>query len=355
MISKTPSIETVVVTGANGFIASHVVSQLLSVGYRVIGTIRNESKAAQIHQVHGNHNKLSIIVVRDITDADEIIRAVDSQLGPEEPLTAIQHLAAPFAYNVDDYERDLLKPAVQGTEAIVKVGQHFKSRGLRKLIHTNSFACIYDAAAGPCPEKTYTAADWSPLTYEDGLKASNAPEAYRAAKAVAEKTARSLLEHEQEIDLISLCPAMVFGPFLKGAEPDSIAELNESNKLVWDVVNKGEEADVPATKAPVWVDVRDVAQAHVLAVSESQLAGKRLLLAAGVYCNQEIADECRSACPKYASRIPKGQPGIRQAEKHFKVDSSEEAKLLGIEWRTLQGALKDLLPQLYAMEQRKGS
>ncbi|KAK4496708.1 hypothetical protein PRZ48_012691 [Zasmidium cellare] len=342
----------VLVTGANGFIASHVVSQLLDAGYQVLGTVRSSEKAQEVLKVHDSHQNLNAIVVDNITDKTEYIDAINAaSLAPPK---AIIHLAAPFSYAVTNYESDLLRPAIKGTEAILDLAEHYQ---VKTVVHTNSFACIYDAAAGPAPGKTYTASDWSPLTYEDGVKAANAPTAYRAAKAVAEMTAWEYMrgaQNQPAFNLISLCPAMVFGAFLPGAESSSIAKLNESNKLVWDVARQGRDGCIPPTKAPVWIDVRDVAKAHVKALTMSEkLAGKRLLLAAGVYCNQEIADAARRACPAFREVIPVGETGKREADTHFKVDADSASKMLGIEWTSLENSLKSLVPQLFGIASRE--
>lgn len=354
MPSKLPSTLSapalVLVTGANGFIASHVVSQLLAAGYHVLGTVRSAAKIGTVLKVHNHHRKLQLCIVEDITSKEEYVSAIESVI--DSHLDAIIHLAAPFSYSVTDYEKDLLIPAVRGTETVLDIAQHFK---IKTFVHTNSFACIYDAAAGAAPGKTYTSADWSPLAYEDGIHAPNAPAAYRAAKTVAEQSAWAYIEQcttGSSFSLISLCPAMVFGPFLPGAEPCSVAELNESSKIVWDVIRQGENGNIPPTKAPVWVDVRDVAEAHVRALSDEALVGKRLLLAAGVYCNQEIADVAREMCPKHKSRIPCGMPGKREAASHFKVDTRAEEGILGTRWMSLRDSLSDIVPQLFEIEQK---
>ncbi|KEF52734.1 uncharacterized protein A1O9_11151 [Exophiala aquamarina CBS 119918] len=348
---KPPS--RVVVTGANGFIASHVISQLLLLGFQVVGTVRSQNKADAVRKTHEQLSPesarlLETAVVENIINPE----AYSALFNSCQPV-AILHLASPFGYSVDDHERDLMQPAVRGTEAVLKAAA--KTPSVRRIIHTNSFACIYDASLGPRPGHVYTSKHWCPLTYEDGVKAANAPIAYRASKAVAEKTAWEFMVAPQfsgGFDLVSLCPAMVFGPFLDTpfSMPHSSEGLNTSNKLVWDVVSAGEQMAVPPTKGPVWVDVRDVAEAHVRALTNPSLGGRRMLLAQGVYCSQEIADVAREVARKHSHRIPIGCPGKREAETHFGVDSGVEASDLRIKWRNLSETLSDLLPQLYRIE-----
>lgn len=343
----------IIVTGANGFIASHTIQKLLARGFHVVGTVRSQSKADIVQNTHRHLNPQTIhlletVVISDITDPNAY-----TTLFEEKQPAAVLHLASPFGYSVASFEQDMMKPAVRGTEAVLNAAA--KTPSVQRVVHTNSFACIYDASLGPRPGYTYTSKDWCPLTYQDGVDAPNAPVAYRASKAVAEKTAWNFIQTQPNVhfDLVSLCPAMVFGPFLdtEFSLPASPAELNTSNKLVWDVVSAGEKAPVPPTKGPVWVDVRDVAEAHVRALVDSALGGRRMLLAQGVYCSQEIADVARTVASKHTARIPLGHPGQREAASHFAVDSTSESHDLGIKWRGLDETLSDLLPQLYRIEQ----
>lgn len=340
----------VVVTGANGFIAQHCVAALLSQGYKVVGTVRSRSKVQQVLDAHGRSPNLSVVVVEDITSAESYISALQSK----SPV-AVFHLASPFHYDTTNFEQDLMVPAVRGSTAVLEAAKMLG--GVRRIVHTNSFVCIYDAAKGPRPGKVYTAEDWSPLTYEDGVNAPNPAVAYRASKAVAERAAWKWMEENPDagFDLVSLNPGMVFGPFLPGAAPSSLASLNTSNKLVWDVVSAGEGNEVPPTKAPVWVSVADTALAHVKALQIPEAGGERYLLAAGVYCNQEIADTARAVARKHVSRIPKGEPGARELDSHFGVDATKSERALGIRWEALSDVFSKLLPQLYLIEASGGT
>lgn len=334
----------VVVTGANGFIAQHCIAALLEDGYRVVGTVRNAAKVQAVKNTHKGHAGLEVVVIEDITDAQSYLDII----GPLSP-AAVLHLAAPFHYKATNFEQEMMVPAVRGSTAILEAASQIKS--IRRIVHTNSFASIYDAAAGPSPDKTYTAHDWSPLTYEDGAKADNSPLAYRASKTAAEKAAWKFMESKGlGFDLVSLCPGMVFGPLLPEAKPTSIAGVNTSNLLVWAAISAGRDNAMPPTKGPVWVDVRDVANAHVKALRKAEAGGGRYLLASGIYCNQELADVSRRLFPKFGDRIPIGEPGKREAHTHYGVNTAETDKALGIKWRSLEETLSDVVPQLFEIE-----
>ncbi|KAF4442935.1 hypothetical protein F53441_11579 [Fusarium austroafricanum] len=337
----------IAVTGANGFIAQHCIALLLCEGYRVLGTVRSQTKLDQVLELHGRDPNLSVRVVEDITSVESYISAFGS-IRPD----AILHLAAPFHYDTTNLENDLMIPAVKGSTAILNAANQLG--GVKRIVHTNSFAGIYDAAKGLQPGKIYTAKDWSPLTYEDGVKAPAAAVAYRAAKTVAEKVAWKWMDDNPsaQFDLVSLNPAMVFGPFLQGAVPKSPEYLNTSNKIVYGIISAGENGEIPATKGPVWVSVKDVAIAHLRAIQVPEAGGERYLLAAGVYCNQEIADVARDVAGKHKNKIPPGTSGMREASTHFGVDASETEKTLGMKWQNLEDMLSGLLPQLFEIQKQ---
>ena len=364
--SSPPSAKArpIIVTGANGFIASHTIAALLRAGHRVIGTVRTQEKVNTVETTYltlglsgtagvaKDDYLFTTAIIPDITSADAY-----TELFQRTQPWAIVHLASPFAYTVKDFEADLMEPAVLGTTAVLTAAAATSS--VKRVVHTNSFACMYNAALGPRAGYTYTAQDWCPLAYADGVTAPNAAVAYRASKAVAEKTAWAFMQQNQSpqlaFDLVSLCPAMVFGPFLNTEHslPRTISALNTSNKLVWEVLSAGKENAMPPTKGPVWIDVRDVADAHVQAVLRPEMGGRRFLLAKGVYCTQEIADVAREAlAEKYSNRIPIGEQGVREKHNHFAVDASEEEQLLGKagRWRDLKETLTELGPQLYQIE-----
>lgn len=335
---------TVAVTGANGFLAQHCIGSLLDHGYRVVGTVRNARKAAVVEATHNNHENLAVVIIPNINDAANLRQT----LAPYRP-EACLHLAAPFSYMATDFEAELMIPATEGTRAVLAAMEALES--VRRVVHTSSFASILDANAEPVAGKVYTAEDWSPLTYDNGVKSKSVAEAYRASKVAAEKIAWDYMKsHQPSFDLVSLCPAMIFGPFLKHSIPKTIGGINTSNSLIWRAIRDTGDGVVPPTRGPVWVDVRDVAHAHLKSLLVPEAGGKRLLVAASMYSNQELIDVSRQRLPEWQGRIAVGEPGQRDTGVMYDIDASETEQLLKMEWRGLGECLENVVPQLFEIE-----
>ncbi|KAL3474259.1 major facilitator superfamily domain-containing protein [Aspergillus californicus] len=352
---EKPKMPTILVTGANGFIAAHCITRLLThpsnPPLKVRGTVRTPEKAqatrGAISSACGTKSatamaNLDLLVIPDPTDQTPIQTAMAG-------CDAVLHLASAFTYDVSpgEFETKLMRPAVQGTRAICEAAAQTSS--VKRVVIMSSFAAVYDAAKGVQPGKVYTEGDWSPLGYGDGVGAELVATAYRASKAVAEKTAWEFIR-EREVTvpykLVTLCPGMVFGKILHPMK--SLSQLNVSNGIVWEVL-KGENG-IPATKAPVWVDVDDLATVSLKALTVDLPSHERFLVTAGSYDTQEIADVVRDALPEARGRVPVGQPGKRIRDTHYSCDSSKVQRVLGVEFKGLIESVVPLARQLYGME-----
>ncbi|KAL5344045.1 MFS general substrate transporter [Aspergillus crustosus] len=262
---------------------------------------------------------------------------------PDEPPTAISdamagcdgvlHLASAFTYDVEpgEFEEKLMSPAVRGTRVVCQVASDIES--VKKVVIMSSFAAVYDVEKGLARGKVYCEEDWSPVGYADGVDAGVVQVAYRASKVVAERTAWDFVrDHDVQYKLVTLCPGM----------------SNASNKIVWEVL-KG-ESGIPTTKAPVWVDVADLATVSLKALLADLPSHERFLVTAGVYDTQEIADVVRAALPEEQGRIAVGQPGERIKDTHYSCDSSKVQHVLGMEFKGLAESIMPLARQLYALE-----
>ncbi|KAJ5131635.1 hypothetical protein N7448_005793 [Penicillium atrosanguineum] len=344
-MAPTDSKSLVLVTGGNGFIAAHCIATLLRSEYRVRATVRSAEKGEATFKSLNeagvkNLELLEFSVVPDPTDLQVLSPAL-------QECQAVLHLASAFNYDAKpgEFEEKLMIPAVKGTQVICQAAEQISS--IRRVVVMSSFASVYDASLGLQPGRVYSEEDWCPLTYEDGVNASAVPIAYRASKVVAERAAWDYVrDHPVKYQLITLCPGMVFGKMIHPIS--SLSQLNASNQIVWDVLNVGQDGAIPPTKAPVWIDVEDLATASLKSLELSTNGHERFLLTQSSYDTQEIADIIRGKLPK--SRAPVGSPGYRIADTHYSCDSSKAQQVLGVEFKTLEESIIPLAQQLYDMD-----
>jgi nucleoside-diphosphate-sugar epimerase len=180
-------VQRVLLTGANGFIASHVLSDILARGWSVRAVVRSQAKADQVVSDFPNHgSQLDTGVVPDITAPgafDEVVKSTP-------PFDTVIHTASPFLYRVISDNREFIDPAINGTVEVLKsVKAHAPS--VKRVVLTSSCAAVVDFSASPTatPMKTYTEQDWNPVTLEEAIAGAQSS-AYQASKKFAELSGR---------------------------------------------------------------------------------------------------------------------------------------------------------------------
>jgi len=268
----------IAVTGIGGFLGRHVAAQLLRAGYEVRGTLRSLKKAksieAAIRSAEGvTGGKLSFVVADLLSDEgwDAAFSGV----------TDVMHTASPFPSSVPKDENELIQPAREGTLRVLRAA---KNAGVRRVILTSSIAAIsYGPGRAP-----FTEADWTDI---------NGPLAtpYYKSKTLAERAAWSFAQ-ENGLELAVINPGMILGPIL-GADTGTSVGVVQS-------LMKGRYPAMPDFSVPV-VDVRDVAEAHVLAMTVPEAAGERFIIGGEALSVKDVAEVLRRDFPAYARKMPK--------------------------------------------------
>ncbi|KAH6620825.1 hypothetical protein B0J18DRAFT_430807 [Chaetomium sp. MPI-SDFR-AT-0129] len=336
----------VLLTGGSGFIAAHILDQLLAKKHTVVTTVRSEAKAAKIREAYPSQaasGELSVAIVPDIAQPDAFDEVVKTTPG----LEVVLHTASPFHFNFTDPQKELIAPALTGTTSILRAITHH-SPTVRRVVVTSSFAAILDEAHLSDPQHTFSERSWNPITL---AQIHDSPaSAYRASKTLAEKAAWDFVERENpRFDLVTINPPMVFGPVVHYLA--SWDGVNTSNARVVDVLRGKWRDGVPTTGgAIIWVDVRDVAEAHVKAGLEvSEAGGKRLFTTAGFFSNAELGQIVRRRFPEEAERAPREDTKggeLPEEGKRFKFDNKETEKVLGIKWRGFEECVVDTVVSL---------
>lgn len=325
-------------------------------------TVRSTDKGQKILDNHPKVNKdrLDFVIVEDIAKTGAFDKAVQSN----PPFEAVIHTASPFHFNVTDVKKDLLDPAIIGTTGIlesikkhaptvkrvVRLQPHplLKSRLTQLQVITSSFASILDSSTGNRPGYTYSEKDWNPITEEEAIQ--NPANGYRASKTFAERAAWEFLEKERPNFTIStMCPPMVFGPIVRYLQ--NLDNLNTSNQRFAALMTGKAKEELPPTGIFIWIDVRDLALAHVKAAELPEAANKRFYVTAGHFSNEEVADIMRDNFPELKNELPaKGTKGGEYPEEGiFKYDNSRVKEILGIEFRSLRECVVDTVKSLQAV------
>lgn len=323
------------VTGGSGFIATHCIAALLREGHDVVFTVRSASKGTAILNILPGYttDQLSFVLVPDIAAP----HAFDSAVQSTPPLDAVLHTASPFHFNITNVQTDLLDPAINGTTGILhSIKAHAPS--IRHVVITSSFAAMSQPPNKHPP--TYNESHWSALTLPEALH-SDPFTAYRASKQFAEQAAWDFMQaHSPNFSLTSLTPPAVFGPILTApSTPDAI---NTSNQAILALV-RGQLRTTGLAPSPIvlWVDVRDLATAHVRALEREGARGQRVFVVAGHYRNAEIVEALRKRMP---GEVRAGLPDASEAlprEFPFGFDNGRSREVLGLEYRELEESVGD--------------
>jgi len=332
MLSNKP---LVLVTGPNGFVGAHVLDRLLEAGYRVRGTVRSPAKSAFLEKKYPTqmaNNELSFIIVPDIQSP----HALDAAMSDVDFAC---HVASPYFTSSNDPLKELIEPAVNGTKNVVSSA--LQSQTLKRLTIMSSFAAIVDAAKSPRPGYTYTAEDWNPVTFEEGIK--NGTLGYFASKKLAERAAWDMWKEAKPAwDLVTFCPPMVYGPPLHELDPaKGIAGLNTSLKSLMISITGQDPAYAPKVatfRLPAWVDVRDVADAHIRSLVLPKGTSERFPLCGGI---DHFEDGLAGLRAKGEKGL--GEEGERMDRTQFySIDRSKAESMLKIEFIPFQKTVEDV-------------
>jgi nucleoside-diphosphate-sugar epimerase len=339
-------VETILVTGASGFVAANIIKELLTSGYAVKGTVRSDSSGNKVKEAHAEYagDKLSTVIVSDIVAPGAFDKAV-------EGVDGIFHTASPFVLNATDFEAELYKPAVNGTLGVLKSAKEHGPT-VKRVVITSSFASVLDFSKGTRSGYVYTEKDWNPMTREEANEAGPVA-AYLVSKTLAERAAYDFVETEKpKFTIASLCPPMVYGPI---AQDQDLHKLNESSEDFYHLFN-GSLTEVPQTGFYAYADVRELAIAHKLAYESPKAANQRFLITNGGYTYQLFVDILREKFPELADKLPKKPNPANEAwpENVYKLDNSKATKDLGIKWRPIEETIVDTVKYLQHLEKKQG-
>lgn len=336
--------KTILVTGGTGYIGSWVAKFLLEKGYTVRLTVRNKSNRKKyLHLLeieNNNEGKLEIWEANLLSDGDFDKAAKNC--------STIIHIASPFTLRFKDAQKELIDPALKGTRNVLNAA--CKSNTVKKVILTSSVASVYgdnvDMKELGIPEFTEEHFNYS---------SSVSHQPYSYSKVLAEKEAWKIHDEQSQWKLVVINPSFVFGPSLTDSSN------SESLNFMKEMLNGKFHFGVPNLMF-AYVDVRDVAKAHILALENEDAEGRHLLAerTESVYGFSQLIKSIFGKkyklplmqSPKFMLYFMGWMFGLknkfiyRNVGYNIKLNTSKSIEKLGLSYIPLEQTIKDMVVQM---------
>ncbi len=275
---------TVLVTGGTGALGTYCLLQLLTKGYGVKTTLRSINKKSEVIQ------RLKLGGITSLDNLTFIQTDLTKDANWDQAMNGCQyvlHVASPTHTNAKLPEEDIIRPAVEGTLRVLKAA---RDAGVKRVVMTSSFGAV--GFSNHKLNSETTEADWTD-PHEKGLSA------YEKSKALAERAAWEFIQQEGGgLELVTINPVAIFGPSLGASKSPSLGILT--------FLLEGSVKAIPPIELNV-VDVRDVADLHIRAMTNPEASGQRFIATAdGKISMPEIARLLKNKRPDAAQKVPTG-------------------------------------------------
>ena len=333
----------VCVTGATGYVAGWIVKRLLDEGFTVHAAVRqpdNKDKTRHLDALAENAPGSIKYFQADLLEEGSYKAAI-------EGCGVVFHTASPFTRNVDNPQRDLIDPAVEGTRNVLETVNETPS--VSRVVLTSSCAAIYGDNADL--EKTkngrFTEEDWNMTSSVDHNP-------YSYSKTMAEKKAWQIAETQDRWKMVVVNPSFVMGP---GINPNA---TSESFTVMTQMGDGTMKMGGPDFRIGV-IDVRDLADAHMAAAFVPDAQGRHIISAHDTGF-LEIADILNKHFPEYPlpkRAMPKWllwliAPAVGMTRKEvsrtvgrpWHADNSKSKQELGMSYRPLEETAVEFFQQM---------
>ncbi|CAA21909.1 Flavonol reductase/cinnamoyl-CoA reductase family protein [Schizosaccharomyces pombe] len=330
--------ELVLITGITGFVASHSAEALLSQGYRVRGTYRFQEKLDGLLKNRPEwEKKVEFVQVPDC-------RAPNAYVEAAKGVDYVIHAATEVHSNLEPPRKDpheLLHIAIQGCEnALIAAAQEPK---VKRFVYISSEAALKGPVNYFGDGHVFTEKDWNPKTLREAEESDDELLNYTVCKKLGERAMHAFVaRNTPRFQAIALNPPLILGPVF---HLQSVDNLNFSTWFFWQLI-KGRYEVAPESKFFNYVDVRDLAEAQVKALT-AKTDKDRFVISGGAFKNDDIVNVALKYFPQFKDKIAK--PNGETSPCNYEVDASLSIKELGLTYRPAEETFKDATESLYKL------
>lgn len=342
-MSSTAIAEKVLITGASGYIAAHIVNQLFAQGYNIVGTVRSAAKGDWIAK---RYPGFKYEIVKDLTDDDAIVEVFKKH--PD--IKRVLHTASPVSIPGTDYIKGIVEPAISGTNSVLKAAHKF-GKNVEKVVVTSSLIVAFPKDKDfKDPSVLIDETTWNATDLEDA-KAGWIP-AYTASKIYAEKAVWEFKETvKPKFSVATILVPVVYGPPIHQATYSNIGSSVQFFKANLDLPI--ETKDIVGFNGHA--DVRDVARFHILAATRDNFDNQRWLPIGGFAHDQVALDVLHKFRPEETAGVTKGTPGSFKAEDFYRYNNTKTLKNIDFEFIPFTKSILDEFDALQLLKAQEES
>ncbi|KAA8915290.1 hypothetical protein TRICI_002647 [Trichomonascus ciferrii] len=334
-----PEEDLILLTGATGYVGSHVLDSLVRQGYRVVVSVRTRAQENRIRERYSSYDRLAYVVIEDVVEE----HCFDLVLKFNPTISHVIHLATPrLRYHISN-KSQLFDPVIKANTNMISAIQSY-GHSVKLLVIGSCFAAMLNNPPRLSdPRKIYSSRDVNLISKEDAVM--HEYNAYVGAKTFAETYA---WKHYSDLlgphfSMICITLPMVFGPIIHDVDWNNPSTLNDSIKYVYDLLHSDSVSPFPFP-FPFYVDVRDAALAYVKAIQHFPCTTNRWFVASNNVSSQHVVDILLKEFPYLSSSLPKGVPGNGDKEllQQCTFDTTDTDDLVGTNYIKLENTIIDM-------------
>ncbi|EPE35749.1 NAD(P)-binding Rossmann-fold containing protein [Glarea lozoyensis ATCC 20868] len=331
--------DLILITGVSGFIGFKTLILALESGFTVRAVIRKSEQAAKLeshNRVAPHKGNLQWVVIPNLSDTHSFDKHLTG-------VTGILHIASPLAHESDDYQRDIIDPALKVTQSILSAAHRAPS--IKRVVITSSAVTLVPFAwmfgpAPPSPDLTiFTAAD---INSNNAGPYSSSIEAYFASKALARIATKKFMDEEKPaFEFVNLLPSVVVGPdelatnaaeVLKGGNQFTLGPLLDAN--------------IPQMVGAA-VHVDDVVRAHIDALKPGVQGNREYILSSDAPDGINWDDVQQHVKKSFPEAVEKGtlKLGASVTARPWRLDAQATEKAFGWKFAPFTETLGEVVEQ----------